>query len=222
MSDFTLERLSPAAYKAKHETRLRALHLVRQSALLWSHQNQCLRYSWLELAGAKAPTLQMLLDHKALSPSGGARFIGVDREPDVIRDCTEHFRHVAPAHHPLWITGELTPLLTNTEALPNTEGGGIGVLVYDSEDAIYGKKTFRTALRDLANFTHTRLDSIGEFLLVINVAIPDPHGPTDKLIADYHHRLRSLFNLHPATAPNCAFYRSSHTLMLWTGILFAL
>lgn len=154
----------------KQQTRLDNLALITHpthgARLLFDstptieHPNGRLRYPWVELAGPEAPTATLLQDQRLLTAE--APFIGVDINPQVLRDAAKRFSQETTR----WVPGEMGPLVRSRSTLI----GDAGVLVYDSWDGAVGRAFFQI-LPDLAAFARERARAIGEFLLVLNVSV---------------------------------------------------
>lgn len=190
---------------AKQETREKPLELLRgRSSVLWSRKHQGLRYDWMELAGTRAPTLQMLLDERALAP--GARFIGVDTSKKVLGGCRRHYGDGVPAE---WVQGSLIPKIRDAVAYPQ-----VGVLVYDSFRSVRGQAV-ESDLRVLARFARSQADRIGEFLLVINVS--QSRFTTDEDVSRYQEAVSAIMGF---TEVDLHRYISKRNPMFWTALRF--
>ena len=195
--------------EAKQATRLRVLDLVRDhSCNLWSPSKNALRYDWLELAGHRAPMLDTLLSAGALK--GRSRFIGVDTDPDTIRGCQDHYGPDTPA---VWVNSPMKSVLRL-----NKHAGlrwGVGVLVYDSHDAIHSQKLARN-LRPLFDFAKGQQERLGEFLLVLNVTA-DSRRTTRAHRKRYADLLSDQVG-YPVTVDHS--YKSKVTPMIWTALRY--
>jgi len=207
-TDFTRDATTKSGQTAKHNTRQKPLHILREhSSNLWSRKHDALRYNWMELAGTKAPTLQMLLEEKALHPELPARFIGVDKSQTVIEGCKEHYEEGTAA---TWVQGHLIPHRRDSAAYQN-----VGILVYDSFRAVRGTGTLHQDLPVLARFAERQYERLGEFLLVLNVA--KRWVDKDEDVAHFKARVADLLQLDPETV-DLHQYTSKKTPMLWTAI----
>ena len=206
--DYTQEALSGEGHQAKQATRVRALGLVKQSSFLWSRDHQALTCDWVELAGARAPTLQYLLEEQVLRPDLPARFIGVDHDEDVIRGCRELFGDDGPAS---WHQGGLAPALRREDAFPRA-----GVLVYDSHRSVKGDRTTLKEIDRLARFAEHQCSKLNEFMLVLNVSA-HPRDVSEQDVEDY---LRALSTAVGFEVPLESLHRyvSKHVPMLWTAL----
>lgn len=195
--------------EAKQATRLRALDLVREhSCNLWSPSKNALRYDWMELAGHRAPMLATLLREEALN--GGARFIGVDNDEATVEDCRAHYGSEAPAE---WVCGDMRSILTVHKHAHLR--GQVGVLVYDSHDAIFDSRLSRH-LRPVLDFAKEQREKLGEFLLVLNVT-------ADPRYTKPHHRemyARLLSEEAGYNVPVDHSYKSKATPMVWTALRY--
>lgn len=195
--------------EAKRATRLRALNLVRdQSCNLWSPSKNALRYDWMELAGHHAPMLATLLGEGALN--GGARFIGVDTDEATVEGCQRHYGSEAPAE---WVCGSIRSVLTAHKHAHLRSR--VGVLVYDSHDAIFDHH-LPSQLRPVLNFANQQREELGEFLLVLNIT-------ADPRYTKPHHRemyARMLSEEVGYDVPVEHSYKSKVTPMVWTALRY--
>ena len=194
--------------EAKQATRQRALDLVREhSCNLWSPSKNALRYDWLELAGHRAPMLDLLLKAEALN--GGARFIGVDTDEATIEDCQDHYGD-APA---VWACDKIRSVLTAKRHQPSREN--VGVLVYDSHDAIFDKRLSKH-LQPVFNFASQQREKLGEFLLVLNITAAERYTKP-------HHREEYARLLSEQVGYEVSVdqsYKSKVTPMIWTALRY--
>lgn len=205
-TDFT--KAATSNHEAKQDTRQRPLDIVRKhSAHLWSRKHQALRFNWIELPGHHAPTLQMLLDAGALQ--GPGHFGGVDTSSKVLQGCREHYGDDVPA---FWVKGNLITALRSPDAFPDA-----GVLVYDSFRAAKGAKTIEKELPVLARYAHRQEQRLGEFLLVLNVAI-DRRFVTEADQAAYRGLIADTFPGLQVHEGSFHTYQSKKTAMLWAAI----
>lgn len=157
----------------------------------------------MELAGRRAPTLQLLLDEKALDPNGTARFIGVDHDAKIIRECEKHYAS-APA---TWVNNDIGALLKR-----RNDHADVGVLVFDSEYEI-GKNQLYPPLQVVSRFARWQYERLGEFLLVINVVAPERRA-SDEDVAAYRERLADILGMQ---VPSPHVYKSLTERMLWSA-----
>lgn len=207
-TDFTDTALTPEGHAAKEETRRFPLDAARESSFLWSHETGTLRHDWMELSGKEAPTLKLLLGAGALVPGGPARFIGVDSSSEVIRGCQARYGPLAPAE---WHKGRLESLVSGRGAFPN-----VGVLVYDTEYGMWRGKW--SGLNQVGAFARRQADSLGEFVLVVNVASM-PKVVTSAHIGRHLDRL-SVAVGHEVRRDALHIYRSKILPMYWTMVTF--
>lgn len=195
--------------EAKQATRLRALDLVREhSCNLWSPSKGGLRYDWMELAGHRAPMLSTLLREGALN--GTARFIGVDTDEATIEDCRSHYGPETPA---VWVQDSMRSVLTAKRNLPHREN--VGVLVYDSHDAIHDSR-LPARLQPIFKFAGQQRERLGEFLLVLNVTADNRY--TKQVHRDRYSRLLSGEVGYEVVVDQS--YRSKVTPMVWTALRY--
>jgi SAM-dependent methyltransferase len=180
----------------KHQTRVDNLECASKRHMLMDRHG-CLIRDWIELAGSGAPTMQLLLDRKALPSSTGAKFIGIDTDEDTLAEAKERYsKHADSAD---WVRGKLESILAaDQNAFPNA-----GVLVFDSWNAAQGQEIERT-LPILFDFARRRERQHGEFMLVLNVSLKFVPRGADT----YRSMVESLFG---ARIPAAAWttYRSS-------------
>ena len=153
---YTKEALSQKGHDSKEYTRVRTLEIVSQSCLLWDTEKKHLLCSWMDLAGPECPSLQMLLEHGALSPT--SLFYGVDVEPSVLEGCQQLYAHVPQAR---WLEGDVSRLVERYE--------DVGVLVFDSHNGVAGTD-LEDSLEVLSLFAEKQRERLGEFLLVVNTS----------------------------------------------------
>lgn len=204
--DFTTAALSDEGFEAKDQTRLHALNIVQHSSFLWSRDQRTLRCDWMELAGTRAPTLQLLLDLNALQPP--SRFVGVDTDPSVIDGCKAHYGPEAPA---IWHHGPLIPALRRLGPFDQ-----VGVLVYDAFRAVQGERTIQREVRALARFAMRQQGLLGEFLLIINVD-GSPRYRSNGTYDKYRKLLSETFEM-PVEAEALHSYVSRQDTMVWTAL----
>jgi hypothetical protein len=199
--------------EAKRNTRDMALNLVRDhSCNLWSPSQKVLRCDWMELAGHRAPTLSLLLQHNALPP--GIKFVGVDFNKEIIDGCKEHFGTDAPAE---WINGSLQSILNRT-SYANTIAR-VGVLIYDSHDGMHATKSkMESTLRPLFQFAKRQHNALGEFLLVLNVAAAE-WQVKPKNQQEYVDVLSEGFG-SPVSLSDIHHYTSSTSQMAWIALRY--
>ena len=198
--DYTKEALSPKGHDNKEYTRMRALEIVSNSCLLWDTANKHLVYSWMELAGPGAPTLQMLLDHEALSPN--SLFYGVDIDPKVIAACRKQYAEVPQAR---WIEADLSCIVAR-----HTD---VGVLVFDSHNGVVGDD-FEESLEMLNIVAKAQAERLGEFLLVINAS---SSRRSREEVDSYPALLTKHFRM-PVQASHIHKYVSKKTPMHWVAL----
>jgi hypothetical protein len=194
--------------EAKQATRLRALDLVRDhSCNLWSPSKNALRYDWLELAGHRAPMLNLLMSEGVL---GSSRFIGVDTDKATIEDCQSHY---GSGDHAEWVHGDMRRVLTLKKHAELRER--VGVLVYDSHDGLHNQNLARN-LRPLFTFAQEQRDRLGEFLLILNVTAAE-RNTTDSDRKRYSDLLSDQVG-YPVDVDHQ--YRSKVTPMIWTALRY--
>ena len=140
---------------AKARTREENLAAIRESAEeLWADDDRTrLRCSWAELMGSTGHLTLELLERTGVLASGG--FVGIDLDGQRV----DAYRERYPGYG--WVAGNLFDCL-NTGAL-----GGVGVLNYDSYDAIGSAAALHVA-RHIRALARRAIDSFGAFALVWN------------------------------------------------------
>lgn len=140
----------------KGVVRERTLGMVRLCPSLWDGGH--LLVDWMELSAKKDPAFILLRDGGALTPG---RFIGVSREPEVIKFNSEFFRADIEAERALYIQGELGMELFDLDAFPR-----LGVLVFDGFTSVSNMK-LAYQLDPLFRFASARAQRNGQMFLVI-------------------------------------------------------
>lgn len=205
--------------EAKWHTRRLPLEILKKhSSILWGKKDGALRFDWMELCGPSAPTLEMLLESGSLKPSvsGGrhGRFIGIDMQEIIIKDCKVKYTSVSDFSIE-WYHGTLKSAILNysNENLRNN----VGVLVYDSHQSMIRKDT--SNIRMCLNFAQEQYAKIGEFLLILNV-VADPRWiskPSCK--EEYVEFLTSYFS-EKINVDDLLIYKSKAMPMAWIALRY--
>ena len=178
---------------SKHDTRLQTIRLLQHTAGQHALLDRAGRLAcdWVELAGDRAPTYQLLLDERLL-PSEHGRFIGVDVDRRVLETCRVKYATRAYAS---WLEGDLVPLVVHGAP----ELANAGVLVFDSWQAARGAEIadILPHLFDFARRQHARAGA--GFLFVLNVCL---RGVGDKEARRYREQVETHFG---CTIPSAAW-----------------
>lgn len=137
----------------KAPSRIRNFETVQRVRGLW-HRTQCLRRDWMELAGAEAPTFQMLREQGAFRR--GAKFIGVERD-------AQTFATLPQDDHAVWIHDSLEDLLSDRDERLNN----VGVLNFDGFDGPGEHLDYLFEL--LFEFSYKQFSITHAFCLILNV-----------------------------------------------------
>jgi len=186
--------------EVKHQTRLSTLGLVQQCPRLWSGGK--LRCDWLELSGQGDPSLQLLLDHDALGPPGGGRFIGISREHKVIDFNRKHFQVAVEDKKAAFIHAQLDTEVVDLAAYPQ-----VGVFVYDSFTAL-AHQNLHNILAPVFKNARVKAEHFGQAVLVINLV----KRSNSARKAETSHYLRFLLRMLGTEVPetHLVSYRSRH------------
>ena len=154
----------PDQYPKKHQIRVGTLDLLRDEThptCLW--HNGHLTHDWVELCGdAPDVTCGLLLKEGAIIPGSG-RYIGVNRDPDIIRRNSQAYAGDTTQ----WVHADILHLLSD---LDNPTLHNVGVLVFG---AFYSPSNLEqdAILTPVLTFARSQYERLGQFLLVINQAM---------------------------------------------------
>jgi hypothetical protein len=205
--------------EAKWHTRMLPLELLKNhSSILWGKKYGTLRFDWMELCGPSAPTLEMLLDSGSINSSmsgvRSGRFIGIDMQEIVIKDCKLKYNSVSNSSVE-WYHGTLKSAILNhsNENLRNN----VGVLVYDSHQSMIRKDT--SNIRMCLNFAQDQYSKIGEFLLILNVVADHRWTSKSSCKEDYVKFLASYFS-EKINVDDLLIYKSKVLPMAWIALRY--
>lgn len=205
--------------EAKWHTRRLPLEILKQhSSILWGKRDGALRFDWMELCGPSAPTLEMLMESGSIKPSASSRkqgrFIGVDMEESVIKDCKSKYANVDNSYTE-WYHGTLkSAILTSpNENLRNN----IGVLIYDSHQSMIRKDN--SNIRMCLEFAKDQYNKIGEFLLVLNVVADNRWISKPSYKEEYVEFLTSHFS-SKINVDDLLIYKSKIMPMVWIALRY--
>lgn len=210
---------------AKQMTRLETLRVVKERCpLLWDRQKQCLARDWMELTSVQDPTLKMLLEDNAFA-SGRGSYIGVNGpDPTDPKDNGDNARTILATNetlygteHARWVYGSLEGILARQEGTAN-----VGILVADGFYSV-GDHNIATTQTPFFRFAKQQAETIGQFLLVINLVLRGSAGKSEeKALADWCYFLARKTGLPEFPETNLHIYRnkSSGMRMVLTRVLF--
>jgi hypothetical protein len=138
---------------AKAATRVQNLAAIRECAEeLWADDERTrLRCSWAELMGATGHLTLRLLERAGVVANGG--FVGIDLDVERI----EAYRKRYPDY--MWVGGDLFDCLGRL--------GGVGILNYDSYDAVGSAAALHVA-RHIRALARRSIERFGAFALLWN------------------------------------------------------
>jgi hypothetical protein len=205
--------------EAKWHTRRLPLDILKQhSSILWGKRDGALRFDWMELCGPSAPTLEMLMASGSLKPSASSckqgRFIGVDKEESVIKECKAKYSNNDDNSF-VWHNGTLKSAILNSSN--ESIRDNVGVLVYDSHQSIARKDISNIKL--CLEFSKEQFEKIGEFLLVLNVVADPRYISGSSHMQDYADLLSSYF-VSKVSVDDLLIYKSKVVPMAWIALRY--